>query len=314
MGYRTPEAIARRAAKRGRSVEEQKHAERKDERKKAAAIAAAADAAPSTDTVVTSTVPKDEHRIEGTTRAEGVAEASGKLAVGVPVFKLPGDQRAKLFEEGKLKKDAKKGWMCMGLKGQHCGEVNFAYRQTCRKCGAKVILPPTTTKPKPAAAADGTKVARAVKPNPGLPATFVEKAAAAAAAAGETNDKCFKCGQTGHWARHCTAAPVHASSRLAKGMKPPSDPTRAWEGTNAAGAAEANAALRKRYTADPDALSEADRARAAALIARDARKAEKRAMLKDSKAAVAKVAKAFQAGGKAGMVLSTSRGPAPESR
>ena len=243
-----------------------------------------------------------------------------------------------------------------GPPGGSCGELNFRFRQTCRRCGGRLLLDPTAKKPKPAeaeapprekapsapapaGAATNSPSAAARPIRPGLSEDAVVAAKAAAEAAGETSSRCKKCGAAGHWARHCTAwvakrlAPLDIAEqpeRGAKRPKPPSDPSKAWEGTNAEGAAESNAALRARFAASPEALSEEERQRARQLLARDARKAERREQIRAVKSKVKAVFKPGKGGGKGGggegkgggtgggekkpngpVVLSTTRGHAP---
>ena len=320
MGARSLESIARRAAKRGRTVEEQKAADRKDEhkaalrRQAAAREATAQEAAAQEASALDAGAPASQPSAAAATYGSSQREGALSLAVGVPFYKLPPEKRAALAADGKLKKDAKKGWVCMGIPGQVCGELNFAYRQTCRACGAQVIVSAPKQRAELGATAEphatpaSTPRASTTRTRPELTPLQVEKAAAAAAAAGETESKCFRCGEVGHWARHCTADRASSSQRAKRaGLKPPSDPTRAWEGTNATGSAEANAALRAKHAADPEQLSAEERARAEALLARDARKAAKRNALKAAKT----IAKSIRSGGQRGLVLSTVKGTVP---
>jgi hypothetical protein len=294
MKARSPEALARRAAKRGLSVEELRAQDRKDEKKRKRDAEAEAEA-------------------ERSAKARASAtEAAVPMAVGVPWYKLEPDKRPVV--ERKLKKDEKAGWVCMGVKGQACGEINFAYRDVCRRCGAKVVLPASSSRAKPAGVEAPMPAAKAAGfvPNPALSPDAVQKAAAAAAAAGEAG-KCFKCGGEGHWARHCTMVAVEKKAGPGRREKPPSDPSRAWEGTNAEGAAEHNAQLRKQFASDPGALTEEERSRAEALLARDARKAAKRDAIKSAKAASAALFKAAGPAVARGSVLSSVKGRAPGS-
>ena len=98
MGQRSAEALARRAAKRGRTVEEQAKADLENDSKRhhhaaeEAAAPAAAAAAPA--------VPARK----AAAAAASSSQASG-LAVGRDVWKLD-----EMPEGTKLKKDAKAGW------------------------------------------------------------------------------------------------------------------------------------------------------------------------------------------------------------
>ena len=360
MGVRSEEAMRRRAEKRGRTLEEQKAADRASDRKQAQLkeAAAARQEQPC--------VPAQEQLSEEELPAPPIktlaerpspppaalsdhdgAGSAAPVAVGIPLFKLPPERRP----DRKLKKDEKRGWVCMGVAGAFCGELNFAYRRECRKCNARCLMQVATITKGPkhddVAKVSSRKAALSAAPSapapiatrPDLDESFIAAAAAAAAAAGETG-RCKKCGQMGHWARHCTAAVAGSKRPLAaaeggstpedvgrsgggpstKRQKPPSDPTRAWQGTNAAGSAEANAALRARYTATPGELSADERERAEALLARDARKAERREQIRAAKAQVKRALKTTlsrSGGGTSstylppGTVLSPRRGPAP---
>ena len=111
MGVRSAEAIARRAAKRGRTIEEQATADSEAEVKRAKLE-------------VEKTAPPPPAAIP-----PPAAAAAADLAVGQPVWKTQ-------KPEGKLKKDEKAGWICMGRAGQQCGFLNFAFRTDCKQCGA----------------------------------------------------------------------------------------------------------------------------------------------------------------------------------
>lgn len=356
MGVRSEEAMRRRAEKRGRTLEEQKAADRASDRKQAQLKEAAAarqeqPGVPAQEQLSEEELPAPPIKALAERPSPPPAAISthgaAPVAVGIPLFKLPPERRP----DRKLKKDEKRGWVCMGVAGAFCGELNFAYRRECRKCNARCLMQVATITKGPkhddAAKVSSRKAALSAAPpapapiatRPDLDESFVAAAAAAAAAAGETG-RCKKCGQMGHWARHCTAAVAGSKRPLAaaaggstpedvgragggpsaKRQKPPSDPTRAWQGTNAAGSAEANAALRARYTATPDALSADERERAEALLARDARKAERREQIRTAKAQVKRALKTTlsrSGGGTSstylppGTVLSPRRGPAP---
>ena len=216
MGVRSAEAIARRAAKRGRTVDEQKQADRAADRHRAKRLEqekALKESDPSGEPPA-----PDVDAPVAVKSAPAAPAVTGPVAVGRPVWALDALHKPKGAE---LKKDAKRGWMCMGSPGAPCGYVNFGVRQTCRECGAIRLAPP----PKPP--------------------------------------------------KHVEAAVTHASPSATprgKHVKPPSDPSRAWAGSNAEGAADKNAELRRRYAADASALSAEERERAEALLQRDERK------------------------------------------
>jgi len=319
MGVRSAAAIARRAERRGRTESEQKTADRRDDKQKAAAKVAkeaAEEAKEAAKEAKEASKSADERvgELPANQRA-GEPPAGAPVAVGIPLYQLPSSERASL--QGITKKDAKSGWLCMGVKGAKCGEINFAYRTKCRKCDAWRLAP--VGKPKAPKLASGAAAAPPmVVPNPALAPDMVAKAAAAAAAAGETGT-CFKCGQQGHWARHCTAkvvAPAFSKKARALHPKPPSDPSRAWAGTNATGAAERNAELRRRYATDHSSLSNEERERVEALLERDARKAARRQDVKLLKSQLSTTFKRAAGGAGlgragAGLVLSSVKGPAP---
>ena len=239
MGVRSAEAIARRAAKRGRTIEEQATADSEAEVKRAKLE-------------VEKTAPPPPAAIP-----PPAAAAAADLAVGQPVWKAQ-------KPEGKLKKDEKAGWICMGRAGQQCGFLNFAFRTDCKQCGA----------------------VRLVMDGPG------KKAKKEAKKKLSPNVK-----------RHAGAA---AASPHAKDVGPGSGT--AWDGTNKQGSEAANMALRQTFRDDPDSLSEADRTRAEALIARDERKKGKK---EARRAAVSHAGLGKRKGPKGPGKLSVVRGPAP---
>ena len=240
MGARSAEAIARRAAKRGLTVEEQKKADRESDARRAQREQNKSDGSKPAAAVAQST-PASASASSFGTAVNGACKGSNAtapvvtsdVAVGTPVWKL--EQRPE--GTGKLKKDAKGGWMCMGRPGQTCGFVNFAYRETCKPCEARRLQPAAGGKPGKGGSADrsgGKKRPR-------------EAAAAASTSTGG--------GAAG--------GAEGSGGGTAEGSNPP-------------GAAEANAELRKRYLDDPSALSADERSRAEALIARSQRKREEK--------------------------------------
>ena len=271
MGQRSAEALARRAAKRGRSVEDQIKAERESDAKRAAQSSEAAMPEAAT-TAAPAPAPADIP-----------ADIPADVAVGKAVWKLDDLPEGTVLK----KKDEKAGWMCMGRPGQRCGFINFPHRTTCKECGATRLH------------IDGAKKSSPAKPPRG----------------GQGRQPPPR------------QAPTSASAPSEAGA------STQWEGTNLAGAAEANATLRARYRDDPDSLDEAERARAEQLLARDARKRASKDVRRAAKSHAESVvggggkgAKgagkgkgagggrggAAGRGGRAGPgVLSTTRGPAP---
>ena len=285
MGVRSAEAIARRAAKRGRTVDEQKQADRAADRQRAKRLElekALRESDQSGDPPAPQQALSEVDAPEAVNTAPAAPVLAGPVAVGRPVWALDALHKPK---SAILKKDAKRGWMCMGSPGAPCGYVNFGVRQTCRECGAVRLAPP----PKPPKRVDAATATR--------------------------------------------AAPSAATPR-GKHVKPPSDPSRAWAGSNAAGAADKNAELRRRYAADASSLSAEERERAEALLQRDERKRaakqQRRAAHKHSRTwehgdggkgngRPAGVGSGHQAGGRTTLeslamgdcVLSAVRGPPP---
>jgi len=238
MGARSAEALARRAARRGRTEEEQRKYERtlekEAERKKSRPAPSEAEPAAKR--------PRTEQA-----ESSDQGSAAAKSVVGLNVWQLPATNL--IQKGGKLKKDAKAGWMCTGpgQDGGVCSFINFPHRSECRSCGlARAGGPPAKASKPPisGAAAQG--------PGPAEPMAAAEKRA---------------------------AGKVMRKEKV-------SDPSRAWEGSVVTPERLAeNKRLREKLAADPDSLSAEDRARAEALVARDARKREKREALKKSKAA-----------------------------
>ena len=107
MKARSPEAIARRAAKRGLSVEEMKTLDRQAEKKhkREAEIEAKMRGKREAETDAESERSNTAHVPETT---------SMQLVVGIPWYKLDPDKRPNVGR--KLKKDEKAGWVCMGVK------------------------------------------------------------------------------------------------------------------------------------------------------------------------------------------------------
>ncbi|KAL1523635.1 hypothetical protein AB1Y20_018571 [Prymnesium parvum] len=122
MGARSEAALARRAAKRGRTVEEERLAERKKEKERAKAK----ERPPPSDP------PHDD-----------AAPQPKRIAVGVDMWKARGMEAAR--GSGGLKRDEKAGWLCTAAvapSGRRCGFINFAHRAECRECGAVRLAPP----------------------------------------------------------------------------------------------------------------------------------------------------------------------------
>ena len=133
------------------------------------------------------------------------------------------------------KKDEKAGWMCSGRPGASCGFINFPHRTSCKECGAVRL-----------GTAEGKKKAKESK-KPAVRGPIGKGKGEGKGGKGE-----------GRSPRAPTAEDGGAST--------------AWAGTNLAGAAEANAALRAQFRANPSSLSEEDQERARQLVARDERK------------------------------------------
>ena len=252
MGARSAEAIARRAEKRGRTVDEQKKADRESDARRSQAAAAASESGSDRKGKAAPPPPTTASDATKSVPAVAAGRTAAAVTVGTPVWKLDEKPGA----GGKLKKDAKGGWMCNGLPGQVCGFINFAYRETCKQCEARRLLPTAggggggggggkspKKRPRDAGGADtaaGGHTATATRP--------------AADVGGGGGGGGLKKGEG------------RGGGAAAEGSGT------AWEGSNLPGAAEANAALRQQYLADPSQLSDADRARAEALISRSERK------------------------------------------
>ena len=111
----------RRAAKRGRSVEEEKAAERKKEKEKKERV------------VSNPNVTQQEQQPS----AEQSDDPGSKRArtVGLDVWKARGLEAVQ--NAGKMKRDEKAGWFCTAMrsdKSGQCGFINFSFRATCKQC------------------------------------------------------------------------------------------------------------------------------------------------------------------------------------
>ena len=132
MGQRSAEALARRAAKRGRTVEEQAKIDAQADSKRTRHGNANDDDAAAPTTVVAAPAPAPAAAPKPVAVAAPAVSGPVDVTVGRPVWKLD-----ELPEGVKLKKkDEKAGWVCMGRPGQTCGFVNFAFRTTCKQCDA----------------------------------------------------------------------------------------------------------------------------------------------------------------------------------
>lgn len=127
MGARSAEALARRAAKRGRSVEEEIQAERKkDKEKKSRGEQRSAE--------------KAEAPAGMAVGDNGTDDQSSKKprTVGIDVWKAKNLEVVQ--SAGKLKRDAKAGWVCTAVRsdtGRRCDFINFPHRATCWQCDAQ---------------------------------------------------------------------------------------------------------------------------------------------------------------------------------
>ena len=248
MGARSAEAIARRAEKRGRTVDEQKKADRESDARRSQAAAAASESGSDRKGKAAPPPPTTASDATKSVPAVAAGRTAAAVTVGTPVWKLDEKPGA----GGKLKKDAKGGWMCNGLPGQVCGFINFAYRETCKQCEARRLLPA-------AGSGGGGGGGKSPKKRP-------RDAGGADAAAG---------GHTATATRPAAGVGGGGGQKKGEGRgggAAAEGSGTAWEGSNLPGAAEANAALRQQYLADPSQLSDADRARAEALISRSERK------------------------------------------
>lgn len=126
MRARSPAALAKRAAKRGRTVEEERQAERKKEKERSKAKERAQQQM--TDMGAgdkCNTKIEEHHSKRGNAKAVEVWKARNLGMVE---------------REGKLKRDEKAGWMCMAEtnqeKSRRCGFINFPHRTVCLQCNA----------------------------------------------------------------------------------------------------------------------------------------------------------------------------------
>ena len=122
MGARSAEALARRAAKRGRTIEEERAAERKKEKDKEK-------------TKKDSQPPSKQPEA---TAQDGEEPNSKRVrAVGIDVWKA--HDLEVVQNAGKLKRDEKAGWVCTALKvdNTRCGFINFPHRASCFQCSTQ---------------------------------------------------------------------------------------------------------------------------------------------------------------------------------
>ena len=139
MGARSSEALERRAAKRGRSLEEQKKADREADRRKEQKSEQATE--------------RQAKKADEATPGNAEAGVGAKKTFGVEVWRMRGGLEAR-----NLKRDEKAGWFCTATSatGGQCGFINFAHRVECKSCGRARHEPPN-------AIAKSAGQARAVK-------------------------------------------------------------------------------------------------------------------------------------------------------
>ena len=203
MKHRSAEAMARRAEKRGTTVEEQKKIDRGEKPGKA---------------------PK-RHRGDEEAAASGSAPKAHRRSAEAMERRAAGGKRARA-DDGSKKDVRKGGWAC-----EKCGFSNFAMRELCRECGAPRPKWVEVEMRKEAEEKQRRKERRLLKPNekrravaPSTSAPAAAVAAAPAAAAAAAPAAAEPTPKPAWSIPAATADDIHANMRLRERLRA-DDPT-----------------------------------------------------------------------------------------
>ena len=201
MKHRSAEAMARRAEKRGTTVEEQKKIDRGEKPGKA---------------------PK-RHRGDEEAAASGSAPKAHRRSAEAMERRAAGGKRARA-DDGSKKDVRKGGWAC-----EKCGFSNFAMREQCRECGAPRPKWVEVEMRKEAEEKQRRKERRLLKPNEKrravAPSTAAPAAAVAAPAAAAPAPAAAEPTPKPAWSiPAATADDIHANMRLRERLRA-EDPT-----------------------------------------------------------------------------------------
>ena len=200
MKHRSAEAMARRAEKRGTTVEEQKKIDRGEKPGKA---------------------PKRHRNDEEAT--PGAAPKAHRRSAEAMERRAAGGKRARA-DDGSKKDVRKGGWAC-----EKCGFSNFAMREQCRECGAPRPKWVEVEMRKEAEEKQRRKERRLLKPNEkrrtAAPSTAAPAAAVAAPAAAAATPAAAEPTPKPAWSiPAATADDIHANMRLRERLRA-EDPT-----------------------------------------------------------------------------------------
>ena len=242
MKHRSAEAMARRAEKRGTTVEEQKKIDRGEKPGKA---------------------PK-RHRGDEEAATSGSAPKAHRRSAEAMERRAAGGKRARA-DDGSKKDVRKGGWAC-----EKCGFSNFAMREQCRECGAPRPKWVEVEMRKEAEEKQRRKERRLLKPNEKrravAPSTAAPAAAVAAPAAAAPAPAAAEPTPKPAWSiPAATADDIHANMRLRERLRA-EDPTLTRKSARAPRCCwrATNARRRRRPSAEPEVGEAAARASARA--------------------------------------------------